>query len=41
MTTMTDPVAVSVSKGIAINAKSTSTSADEHVADFNLSLSGG
>ena len=41
MTTMTDPVAVSVSKGIAISAESTSTSADDHVADFKLTLSAG
>ena len=38
---VTTPVSVSVSSGIAISARSTSTTADDHVGVFNLAADGG
>ena len=38
---ITDPIAVTVSSGVAISAKSTSTTPGDHVAVFNLAADGG
>jgi hyaluronidase-like protein HylP len=38
---MTDPISVTVSSGIAISAKSTSTTPGDHVGDYHLATSGG
>jgi hypothetical protein len=38
---VTTPVSVSVSSGIAISARSTSTTAEDHVGVFNLAVDGG
>src|SRR5262252_898188 len=38
---MTEPVSVTVSSGVAISAKSTSTNPGDHVAVFNLAADGG
>ena len=38
---MTEPVAVTVSSGVAISAKSTSRTPGDHVAVFNLAADGG
>jgi hypothetical protein len=38
---MTDPISVSVSSGIAISARSTSTTPRDHVGVFNLAADGG
>src|SRR5215469_15979204 len=37
----TEPISVSVSSGIAISAKSTSTTPGDHVGVFNLAADGG
>src|SRR5580704_7634530 len=41
MTTFTNPLLVTVSSGIAVSARSTSTTAHQHVGDFNLAADGG
>ena len=41
MTTMTNPISVTVSSGVAISAKSTSTTPGDHLAVFNLAAGGG
>ena len=41
MPTTTNPISVSVSSGVAISAKSTSTTPADHVAVFNLAVDGG
>jgi hypothetical protein len=38
---MTTPIAVTVSSGVAVSAKSTSTTPGDHVAVFNLAADGG
>jgi hypothetical protein len=38
---MTEPVAVTVSSGVAVSAKSTSTTPRDHVGIFNLAADGG
>lgn len=41
MPTTTKPISVAVSSGVAISAKSTSTTPGDHVAVFNLAADGG
>jgi hypothetical protein len=41
MTTMTNPLSVSVSSGVAVDVRSTSTTPGEHVGVFNLASDGG
>ena len=41
MTTMTNPISVTVSSGVAVSAKSTSMTTGDHVGVFNLAADGG
>jgi hypothetical protein len=41
MPTTTEPISIAVSSGVAISARSTSTTSGEHVAVFNLASHGG
>ena len=41
MSTTTKPISVTVSSGVAISAKSTSTTPGDHVGVFNLAVDGG
>src|SRR5271165_1008661 len=38
---VTTPVSIAVSSGVALSARSTSTTAEEHVGVFNLAIDGG
>src|SRR5215831_1352867 len=41
MPTTSEPISIAVSKGVAISARSTSITTDDHVAVFNLASQGG